>query len=106
MENPRPRVNRSYILAERPAERMGIAMVNFQSLWREAHGPNAIAGVDDCEKYIKAYLDKEVLRVKWGTIKQIRAMRDDATDMMEHDTARDMMIADSEIEKSLKLEHL
>src|SRR6267378_6762181 len=99
MENPRPRINRSYILAERPAERMGIAMVNFFDLYREANGPNAIPNVDACEKYIKAYLDKEVLRVKWGTIKQIRAMRDDATDLMEHDCARDMMIADSEIEK-------
>jgi len=85
---------------------MGIAMVNFFDLWRDAHGPNAIPGVDDCEEYIKAFLDKEVLSVKWGTIKQIRAMRDDATDQMEHDTARDIMVADSEIEKKLKLEHL
>lgn len=98
--------NRSYILAERPAERMGVAMVNFYALWREAHGPNAIPGVDDCERYIKAYLDKENLRVKWGTIQELKKMRTLKTDEMEHDCARDMMIADSEVEKSLKLEYL
>jgi hypothetical protein len=98
--------NRSYILAERSAERVGIAMVNFFELWRDANGPNAIPGVNDCEEYITSFLDKEVLRVKWATIKQIRAMRDDATDQIEYDTARDIMVADSEIEKKLKLEHL
>lgn len=98
--------NRSYILAERPAERVGIAMVNFFDLWREAHGPNAIPGVSDCEAYITDFLDKEVLAVKWGTIEALKNMRDEVTDKMMHETARDMMIANSRIEEKLKLKHL
>lgn len=105
MAEPGPK-NRSYILAERPAERMGIAMVNFFDLWRDAHGPNAIPGVSDCETYINDFLDKEVLAVKWGTIEKLRDMRDEATDQMVHETARDMMIANSGVEEKLKLKHL
>jgi len=102
-EEPR---NRSYILAERPPERMGIAMVNFYDLWRDAHGPHAIPGVKDCEDYITDFLANEVLAVKWATIEQIMSMRDVNIDKLKHDTARDKMLANAGVEKKLLLKHL
>lgn len=96
----------SYQRAERHAERVGIAMANFMRLWRETYGPNSIPGVRDCEDYIGDFLDREIDARVWGVIKQMKDMRDDATDQLEHDTSLRMMVASAKIEEKLKLEHL
>src|SRR6266576_994680 len=97
--------NDSYILAERPQERMAIAMRNFYELWQES-GRGGLPSVAVCEEYINHFFQKEISSVVHETIRKIRDMRDTATDKLEHDAALQMMISSAVIESKLALRHL
>lgn len=96
--------NLSYIMAETAEERVAIGVINFLEVWYASNGipEPPMPGVEYLKLALKPHMIKEVLTKVHGEL----SLREQSMQERQHMAANGIMIANAEIQKSLKPEHL
>jgi len=92
-----------YILAETEEERIAVGMAKINALWRSVHRDDSLPDTGFCALYLKPFITKETLNRALGAINLVR---DEVLAKQAHRWSHDQMVANSEIDKIFKLEHL
>jgi len=96
--------NQSYLLAETMEERVAIGVINFLATWHAERGEESpvLPNIDQCAKFIKPYIIKEVLVRVFGELN----FKEQTVQERQTVTANGIMVAASEIQKGLRPEYL
>src|SRR6266566_1899072 len=97
--------NLSYLMAETVEERVAIGIVNFLEIWYTSNRisvPIPIPGVEFVKVAIKPYVMKEILNRVYGEL----GLKEQSINERQNTIANGIMLANAEIQKSLKPEHL
>lgn len=95
--------NLSYIMAETAEERVAIGVINFLEVWYASNHISApIPGVEFFKVALKPHIIKEVLTKVYGELN----LKEQSIQERQNVIANGIMLANAEIQKSLKPEHL
>jgi len=92
-----------YIVAETEEGRLAVGMVKANALWRTAHQDDSMPDAGFYAARLKPFVVKESLTRGLGALSIVR---DQVIAKTASEWAREIMMANSEIDKFLMLEHL